>query len=165
MKKFTIQAILLILVIGIGIIFFNPREGVAPAEIPFLPQSPKTANLQINGSLIKVEIADTADRRSKGLGGRESLGENEGMLFIFEKSDKYPFWMKGLKFPLDFVWIKDDAVVDVLENALPPQPNQSDSDLPIYSAKEPINKVLEVNAGTVKRLNIKAGDKIILKQQ
>lgn len=162
MKKFLIQIILLISVIGVGIVFFVPGKN-PNLEIPFLPQQAKYNDLQINDTLLKVEVADTAAKRSKGLGGRQSLGENEGMLFVFDRADKYPFWMKGVSFALDFVWIKGDAVVDVLENVPPPVPGQSDAALPIYTAKEEIDKVLELNAGSVKKFNIKAGDKISVK--
>lgn len=163
MKKFVIQVVLLILVIGVGIVFFSPGRS-QNIEIPFLPQQPKVANLQINEAIIKVEVADTNAKRNKGLGGKDSLGENEGMLFIFDRADKYPFWMKGLKFPLDFVWIKDLKVVDVLENVQPPAPGQTDSSLPTFSANTEVDKILELNAGTVKRLNIKAGDTILLSE-
>lgn len=157
MKKFIIQAILLILVIGVGIVFFNPTNS-KKIDIPFLPQQHHFANLQINDTTLKVELADTPTRRSKGLSGRTSLAQSEGMLFIFDKSDKHPFWMKGLTFPLDFIWIQDEKIVDILENISFPSPGQPDSSIPIYSAKVEVDKVLEVNAGTVKRLNIKVGD-------
>lgn len=158
MKKFIIQSVLLILVIGIGTFLFSPKG--SNIDLPFLPQSPHFANLSINDKTIKVELADTQEKRKKGLAGKNSLAENEGMLFIFPKSDKYPFWMKGLKFALDFVWIRDSEVVDILENISPPATGQPDSELPIYSAKEPVDKVLELNAGTVQKLNIKIGDTV-----
>lgn len=159
MKKFLIQSILLILVIGIGLYFFKYGES-NQINLPFVSQPPKQASLIINNSLLKVEVADTPSRRSKGLGEKEKLASDEGMLFVFEKTDRYNFWMKGLKFPLDFVWIKDDTVVDFLENVPPPAIGQQDQSLPIYSPKVEINKVLEVNSGTIQLLNIKVGDKI-----
>lgn len=161
MKKFTIQILLLLLIIGFGMIFFKLSETGTP-NIPFVPQSTKKANLQINNALLKVELADTQEKRSKGLGGRENLASDEGMLFLFDKPDKYAFWMKGLKFPLDFIWIKDDTVVDFLANVPMPAIGQPDQSLPVYSSKVEINKVLEVNAGTIQRLNIKAGDRILI---
>lgn len=163
MKKFTIQIILLLLVIGVGFFLYNSGRGGQRVDIPFLPQGPAFKNLEINSISLKIEIADTKDSRSKGLGGRESLALDSGMLFIFEKADKYPFWMKGLKFPLDFIWIGSDTVLDVLENVPPPTAVQDDASLPIYSSKVDIDKVLEVNAGTVQRLNIKVGDVIQIK--
>lgn len=162
MKKFLIQTILLILVIGIALIFSKTGQSNKNLDLPFLPQPTKFSNLQINDINLKVELADTPAKRSKGLGGRNSLAEGGGMLFIFPKADKYPFWMKGLSFPLDFVWISDLEVVDILQNIEPPSSDQQDSALPIYSSKFPIDKVLEVIGGTVARLNIKVGDTIEL---
>lgn len=159
MKKFIIQAVLLVLVIGGSLFLFKYQEGTV-LNLPFVPQTTKIAGVRINDTILTVEIADTQEKRSKGLAGRESIASNEGMLFIFDKPSQYAFWMKGLKVALDFIWIKDDAVVDFIENVPPPAIGQTDSALPVYSAKLDINKVLEVNAGTIKRLNIKVGDKI-----
>ena len=160
MKKFLVQTILLVVVIMGALIFANPGGGPKNLPLPFMPQQTKTAQLEINGNSIKVEVADTPGARKKGLGGRSSLGENEGMLFIFDNLDKHPFWMKGLSFPLDFVWIKGDKVVDTLSDIQPPKPGQPDSELPIYSSSTPTDKVLELNAGTIQKLNIKVGDDI-----
>lgn len=160
MKKFAIQAVLLILVITVALIFFSPTSRPPTIDLPFLPQTAVFKELQINEAKIKVEVADTQAKRSKGLGGRTSLGEDEGMLFVFPKADKYPFWMKGLKFPLDFVWIKDDKVAGLLLGVPLPSEGQTDESLPIYLPQVEVDKVLEVNAGAVLRLNIKVGDTI-----
>src|SRR3989338_3498706 len=161
MKKFTIQTVFLLIVIVIGLYIFNAGT-TGNIDLPFLPQTPKIANLQINNIVLKVEVADTPPKRSKGLGGRTSLAQDLGMLFVFERPDKYPFWMKGLNFPLDFIWIKDDKVVDILANVSPTSPNQKDSQLPIYSAKVEVDKVLELNGGMAQKLNIQVGDSVKL---
>ncbi len=158
MKKFLIQAILLLAVIGIGLYLYKTSTQIP--NLPFLPERTNTKQLQINDATIKVEVADTQSKRAKGLGGRQSLASDSGMLFIFPKPDVHPFWMKGLSFALDFVWIKGDMVVDLLQNIPPPAPEQTDASLPIYSAKEQIDKVLEVPAGTIQRFNIKVGDTV-----
>lgn len=158
MKKFIIQFVLLIAAIGIAIFIY--KQNLIITNLPFLPERPVSGQLQINGANFKVEVADTQKKRSKGLGGRESLASDEGMLFVFPKPDKHPFWMKGLTFPLDFIWIKGDTVVDLLQNIPPPAPGQTDESLPIYSSKEDVDKVLEVNGGTTQRLNIKVGDRV-----
>lgn len=159
MKKFLIQSFLLLFVIIGGLIFLKVSE-TKTINVPFVPQPEKKATLKINDSLLKIEIADSKEKRNKGLSNREKIASDEGMLFVFERPDKYVFWMKGLSFPLDFIWINNDTVVDLLENIPQPTSGQSDSSLPVYSAREPINKVLEVNAGIIKVLNIKVGDKI-----
>lgn len=158
MKKFTIQTVLLIAVIGMAIFLF--RENPDISNLPFVPEKSVLRTLQINSVTLKVEVADTQIKRNKGLGGRESLASDEGMLFVFPEADKRAFWMKGLSFPLDFVWIRKDTVVDLLYNVPPPLPGQADANLPIYQSKEDIDQVLELNAGTVQRLNIKVGDRV-----
>lgn len=159
MKKFLIQSVLLLVLIFIGVAIFIGKI----SSFPFLPQQAKFVVVTVNEAKLKVEIADTQPKRSKGLGGRTSLAEGEGMLFIFPKEDKYPFWMKGVSFSLDFIWIKEDKVVDLLEN-VPAVAGQKDADLPIYVPKEPVDKILEVNAGTISKLKIKIGDRLIISQ-
>lgn len=134
------------------------------SDISFFSKPTTQSEVLINDTKIKIEIADTQGKRSKGLGGRESLASSSGMLFIFPKQDLYSFWMKGLKFPLDFIWIKGDKVVDITDNVPPPSDGQKDEELPIYQSKEAIDKLLEVNGGFVARSNIKIGDSIEIKE-
>lgn len=155
MKKFIIQSVLLLAVAGIALFLFKTGTVL---NLPFLPENPVAKEIVINNTRIKVELADTSSKRKQGLGGRQTLASDEGMLFIFEDSGKHPFWMKGLSFALDFVWINGNKVADVTENVQPPVSGQNDEFLPIYQSKEDIDKVLEVSAGTAQRLNIKVGD-------
>lgn len=114
----------------------------------------KTNYLRVGQSGVAVEVRDTEEGRSQGLSGREKLAEGEGMLFVFDQPGIYGFWMKGMKFPLDFVWIQGDEVVDLTENV-----SVGATDL---KPKEPVDKVLEVNSGWVKQNNVRVGDKIKL---
>jgi len=155
-KKFAIQSVLLLIVVAMGLFFYS--GGLSNTTVPFLPQSSSAREVSINNAKIKVELANTQDKRSKGLGGRQAIATDEGMLFIFDRADKYPFWMKNLNFALDFIWINGEKVVEVTENVPPPTPGAADSSLTIFSAASPIDKVLEVSAGTVNRLSIKVGD-------
>lgn len=156
MKKFTVQAIALLIVAFLALAVYT-----AKIPIPSLQTStPSTASVIIGNTTIKVDVADTSELRSRGLGGRDSLAQNSGMLFIFQKEDKYPFWMKGLNFPLDFIWIRKNTVVDLLPNIKPPTPGQSDQSLTIYAPKVPVDMVLEVPAGTTSRLGVAVGDKV-----
>ena len=108
-----------------------------------------------NGTEIKVEIADSSKERSQGLSNRDSLDQNHGLLFIYENKAKHQYWMKDMRFSLDFIWIDDNEIVDITENVTPEDPPKSD-----YFAKTPVNRVLEVNAGFVKEHNIKIGDRL-----
>lgn len=171
MKKFTLQVVgLIVLLIVSGVLLFNSSNynfsGIAgtnrqPAQFFSQTQS-GNLSLKVGNATINTEVADTEEKRTKGLSGRDSLGPGSGMLFTFDKPDKYSFWMKDMKFPLDFIWIKDDQVVDLLKNIQPPVPNQADNTLVIYQPVVPINKVLEVNGGFVDKNNIKVGDKVLV---
>lgn len=115
--------------------------------------------LQVGNNQFSVEIANTLIAQVRGLSGRASLPENQGMLFLFSSSATRSFWMAGMKFPLDIIWISGDKIIGISEN-LPPA---SATDTPIYSSPAPADKVLEINAGLAKKLNIKIGDRIVLK--
>lgn len=67
--------------------------------------------MQVNQHWIYIERADTVTAQVVGLGERDSLCAHCGMLFDFPESDRYAFWMRGMQFPLDTVWIADHRVV------------------------------------------------------
>lgn len=161
MKKFVFQFTALLIMI-FGAIYLSV-PGIKPNFL-FTTPGEKNSNkvITINNVKINVEIADTQDKRTKGLSGRDSLPADSGMLFIFPKEERYSFWMKGLKFPLDIIWIKGDNIVDILTNVKPPENGQKDETLPIFQPVVVVNKVLEVNTGTVDRLQIRVGDKLIV---
>jgi uncharacterized protein len=107
--------------------------------------------------IVDVELAATDAERARGLGGHEPLGPCEGMLFIFERPDYYAFWMKGMAFPIDIMWIQDGQVVHLEQNVPPPAPGTADFLLPIYSPSVPAAFVLEVRAGFAAQHEIAVG--------
>ncbi len=164
MKKFAVQIILLLLITVAALYFYSPGKG---SRIPTLNQLLQTQRgtqreALINGVVFKLEVADTTETRKLGLGGREKLASDEGMLFVFPEPKKHQFWMKGLKFPIDFIWIRNNVVVDIIKNAQVPPPGATDEDLPRYLPNVEVDQVLEVNSGVVDSLNIRIGDTITL---
>lgn len=115
--------------------------------------------LYIGKTKILVEIADTPEKRSQGLSRRKTLANNTGMLFVFEQAGIHSFWMKDMLFPLDFIWIANKQVVELSENV--PKPINSLEQPKVVIPKQPIDMVIEVNAGFVKSNNIKVGNKVI----
>ncbi len=115
----------------------------------------------IGDKRIIVEVADDEKKRAAGLSGKKSLGENEGMLFLYDEPGIYGFWMRGMNFSIDFIWINENKVIDITENA--PQPKSNNEELIIYEPSGAINKVLEVNAGWIEKNNIKIGDEVSIK--
>jgi hypothetical protein len=111
-------------------------------------------NVVINKKLVQVETVDDFIKQTQGLSDRSSLGENNGMLFVFSDKQVRRFWMKNMKFPLDIIWIEDNAVVKIDKN-LPPA---GDKPTISYDSSIPVNFVLEVNAGWADKNKIKIGN-------
>lgn len=118
-------------------------------------------NVRIRDLTIDAEVADTPAERGPGLGGRDSLSRDAGMLFVHEDERPRTFWMRGMRFALDFVWISADRhVVELIENVPPPEPGTPDADLPTLRPDVAVQYVLEVNAGVVAEAGIAIGDEV-----
>ncbi|MBI2607706.1 MAG: DUF192 domain-containing protein [Candidatus Doudnabacteria bacterium] len=113
--------------------------------------------IQLAGQTLNIELAKTAQKQRIGLGGRDSIGENEGMLFVYNQAKPHGFWMKGMLMPIDIIWIDGNRIVDISAE-VQPQPGASDRDLQLYSPKSPADKVLEVSSGWAKRNGLTIGD-------
>jgi uncharacterized membrane protein (UPF0127 family) len=115
--------------------------------------------VKIGSAVFEAEAATTMTERARGLSFRPSLGENQGMLFLFGKPAAQSFWMKDMNFPIDIIWIGGDAVLGFAQNAAP-QPGVPLWGLTLYRSPDGTDKVLEVNAGTVAKDGIKVGDRV-----
>lgn len=170
MKQFWIQVVTLVLVSFTALwVTFTPSVlsavvgALKGVSAPSTPSTMKRINIISPSGQVKVtisaEVANTPYLRSRGLGGRDSLDENSGMLFVFDKPGKYQFWMKDMKIPLDLIWISGDRIVGIVENVPPPTGVEGEV-LPFYSSAVPIDRVLEVNSGFARRYGIMVGDKL-----
>lgn len=173
-KKFWFQFIgLTIVILGAAALTFNQGwlrmfTGSVGKNTSSANQSvtKKTAEILDNAGNVKasfaIEVADTAEKRSKGLGYRDNLATNSGMLFIHDKPQKYTYWMKGMRFPIDIIWIRDNQIVDIIANIPIPIEGQTDETLEKYAPITEANRVLELNAGEAELNNIQKGDKIVI---
>lgn len=109
---------------------------------------------------IHVEVASTPEQSERGLGYRDTLAEAAGMLFDLHETKIPQFWMKGMRFPLDMVWIGDDKRVMSITTAVPVQLGAPDAELVRQSPPLPIRYVLEVNAGAARRLGLAEGKQL-----
>jgi uncharacterized membrane protein (UPF0127 family) len=120
-------------------------------------------SLRIGKQSISVEIADSQEERSRGLSGRESLGEEEGMLFIFPELSQRSFRMKDMRFPLDMIFINEGKVVEIVRGVPAPSKGEDGSEIRVASKTE-AQWVLEVNSGWVERNGIQLGDEVVLEK-
>jgi len=101
---------------------------------------------------VKAEVAADEKSREHGLSGRASLAEGRGMLFVYPDRQVRTFWMKGMRFPIDIIWIARGRITGVERDA--PVPVGS---VPLYSSRVPADHVLEVPAGWAGRHRAGAG--------
>lgn len=122
-------------------------------NISHQPELTSIKYVNIGDARVKVALAITERERMIGLSGKEFLDESEGLFFIFDKPDKYSFWMKDMNFPIDIIWLDQELeIVHIKNSAVPssyPETYRSDTDA-LY--------VLEVVAGFVEKNNLKVGD-------
>ncbi|MEK6604596.1 MAG: DUF192 domain-containing protein, partial [Nitrospirota bacterium] len=67
------------------------------------------------GARVQAELADTPQKRSRGLMFREQMAPDAGMLFRFEEAGEWSFWMKNTKVALDILWIGPDKKIAYIE--------------------------------------------------
>jgi uncharacterized membrane protein (UPF0127 family) len=116
------------------------------------------AQVTIGNSIISVEVVSSTAEINKGLAHRHKLEASHGMLFIFDHSAIFKFWMRGMCFPLDILWIGEDMhIVDISEN-VPTVPLFKRAIF--YSPRTPARYVLEVNASFCASHGIKIGDAV-----
>ena len=115
----------------------------------------------IGDVLFPAELAVALEERSQGLSGRESLPPGTGMLFVFESLSTASFWMAGVVFPLDFIWIsRQCAVVDITPDAPPVPTGTPASQIPQYRSSAPASFNFEINGGEAETHGLAIGDKV-----
>lgn len=103
---------------------------------------------------IRVEVARTMEEQQRGMMFRESMGADNGMLFLYEEPQPVAYWMHNTVLPLDIIYVGPDRrVIRIAADAVPY------SDEPIPSGG-PVSAVLELNAGRAAQLGIAVGTQI-----
>ncbi|OHV85175.1 DUF192 domain-containing protein [Ensifer sp. LCM 4579] len=126
----------------------------AAADVSFERGQLKLMTGQGRTHSFTVELAVDPDQRAQGLMYRRQMAPDHGMLFDFGETRRVMMWMKNTYLPLDMLFAAADGTVrHIHENAVP----LSES---IIDSREPVEFVLELNAGTVRRLGIKPGDRL-----
>lgn len=105
------------------------------------------------GKIVTVEIADSQAEHVQGLSGHAPLEDDEGMLFIFSNKEIQGFWMKDMLFAIDIIWMDGERIVGFQQDAQPENPAKT-----IYYSPEPVDHVLEVQAGFVAQNDVHVGD-------
>lgn len=135
----------------------NERTGIVKPSFGLSPDSGlREGEMRVSGQPIVVELALDGYSQAKGLMFRESMPENAGMLFMFEKTQPLSFWMKNTLIPLDIIYITETGDVVNIVTAEPCKIKNC----PSYPSASSAKYVLELNAGRANELGLKAGDNI-----
>jgi uncharacterized protein len=131
----------------LGIVDVASAQAVARIE-------PLSIVTDTTATLFSAEIADNDELRERGLMFRHVLPQNQAMLFDFGKPRPAAMWMKNTYISLDMLFVRADGTIAALAENTEPFSTQ------IISVEEPVKGVVELAAGTVKRLGIKRDDKV-----
>ena len=142
---FILFLLILLIIAGlIYVLFFMDKNNREQTQLCF------------ENNCFDIELALTSKEKNQGLMFRDYLGENKGMLFVFEMEEKHDFWMKNTLIPLDIIWLNEDKeVVFISKNN---QPCKDDGCSTINS-DEKAKYVLELNAGITDKIGLEVGDR------
>ncbi|WP_053057518.1 DUF192 domain-containing protein [Rubrobacter aplysinae] len=132
-------------------------DSISTGEIPQPPLQNRPVVIRSSGGEVRVraEIADDDPERTRGLMAREELGENEGMLFVFDSERSLNFIMENTLLPLSIAYIDSrGSIVDIRRM----QPLSEDT----YPSAEPAMYALEVNQGFFSERGVEVGDEVDL---
>jgi uncharacterized membrane protein (UPF0127 family) len=145
-----------VLALGVGAVFV--LAGLTAAFIISVQSGTRTNNNYIHltansDSTHYLDLADTDAERAKGLGGRDSMNADRGMLFTYGVQAERCFWMQDTRIPLDIIWVDDTKKVTHIEPDVSPDsyPRQ-------YCA--PGAYVIELNAGEARKGSFRVGTQL-----
>ncbi len=107
----------------------------------------------VGKATVQAEAVKTPERLYLGLSYRSELPEGRGMLFFMPAKEVQTFCMRGMRLPLDFIWISEGRVAGLTRNVPPTFPGD-------LTSPAPVSHVLEVPGGFADRHGIKAGDRV-----
>ncbi|MEP6827630.1 MAG: DUF192 domain-containing protein [Aestuariivirga sp.] len=102
-----------------------------------------------------AEVADTDETRERGLMFRQVMPPDQAMLFDVGSPRPISMWMKNTYVALDMVFVRQDGTIAAIaQNTVP-------KSLDTIGVQEPVRGVIELAAGTAKRIGLVKGDHVV----
>lgn len=114
-----------------------------------------TIRLQLGSKSFTLEVADRTDTRTTGLMRRDSIPEDHGMIFVFDREEKLGFWMKNTRIPLDIVYLDSAGKIVSIKSMKP-------YDLDTTPSDHPAKFAIELNKGQANAAGLKPGMQVNL---
>ena len=112
--------------------------------------------VSIGETRIPVELAITKEEQRLGLGERDTLEWGHGMLFVHERPEFRRYWMKGMRFDIDIIWIRNDKISSIAHQVR----HVPEENGPTISSIELVDRVLEVPAGYAQTQGWRRGHRV-----
>lgn len=109
-----------------------------------------------NGRLAKIKILTTQESKYLGFSNQARPCSDCGLLFVWPDLFRPTMVMREMRFPLDFIWLKDKQIVQLLTGV----PPDSGPNFIEYQSEQPVNAVLEMPAGFIRRHNLQIGQSL-----
>lgn len=159
----------LVLALSAVLLVGGGRAASASADPPAQPKptakAPETTPVKIKDRTFALEVALDDSVRIKGLGGREKIAEDGGMVFVFARPLKQEFVMRDCPIAIDIAFLDGAGRVLAMHEMTPEEPKKADESaqayenrLKRYSSRFPAQFAVEVAGGTLRRLGLQAGD-------
>jgi uncharacterized membrane protein (UPF0127 family) len=107
---------------------------------------------------VDARVAETLPKRYTGLSDTDSLGANEGMLFVHDSEDEYAYVMREMAFPIDIVFVDADGTITAIHHADLPSADASGDELTRYRGRG--KYVLEVPYNYTAERGVAVGDRV-----
>lgn len=125
-----------------------------PSEAKDAEAAPKFKKILVGKTPLRVEVVETLEKQERGLMFRQSLPENEGMLFVYREPQELAFWMRNTFIPLDIVFVGADGIILNIHQARPLDESV------LYRSAGSAKYVIETNQGWFSRHGIRPGDRV-----
>jgi uncharacterized membrane protein (UPF0127 family) len=125
-----------------------------PASAKDLDAAPMFRKILVGKTPLRVEVVETLEKQERGLMFRQSLPENEGMLFVYREPQELAFWMRNTFIPLDIVFVGADGIILNIHQARPLDESV------LYRSAGEAKYVIETNRGWFSRHGIRPGDRV-----
>ena len=151
MRRQTAFALVLAFLLALPaamILIYGPAEAKDPEA------APKFKKILVGKTTLRVEVVETLEKQERGLMFRQSLPENEGMLFVYREPQELAFWMRNTFIPLDIVFVGADGIILNIHQARPLDESV------LYRSAGAAKYVIETNQGWFSRHGIRPGDRV-----
>ncbi len=143
--------LLFVLIASLLMILHGPAEAAEPSPVA---KPSLFKKIVVGKTPLRVEVADTLEKQERGLMFRQSMPENEGMLFVYKEPQEMSFWMRNTFIPLDIAFVGADGIILNIHQARPLDESV------LYRSAGSAKYVIETKQGWFSRHGIRPGDRV-----